>query len=95
LALIAYVVLLGGFSAATVMGVYLLASLNVFGRHWNHAFSSLRLTRYKCFLRLCVGQDGALTVYPIGLAKVPRDRSDPPGNPKLDAHLIEPPIRIT
>ena len=95
LALIAYVVLLGGFSAATVMGVYLLASLNVFGRHWNHAFSSLRLTRYKCFLRLCVGQDGGLTVYPIGLAKVPRDRSDPPGNPKLDAHLIEPPIRIT
>jgi len=95
LGLIAYVAVLGGLSAATAMGVYLLVSLNVFGAHWNHAFSSLRLTRYKCFLRLCIGKDKSLTIYPIGLDKAPRDRSDPPANPKLDPHLIEPPIRIT
>jgi len=95
LGLIAYVVVLGGLSAATVMGIYLLISLNIFGVHWNNAFSSLRLKRYKCFLRLCIGQDKSLTIYPIGLDKAPRDRSDPPANPKLDPHLIEPAIRIT
>ena len=34
------------------MGVYLLISLNVFGRHSEEAFSGLRIEDYKHFLRM-------------------------------------------
>jgi len=55
-----------------IMGVYLLVSLNVFGRHGNEAFSSLRIQDYKNFLRMHF-HDGGLTIYPMGLRKVPRE----------------------
>jgi len=55
-----------------VMGLYLLISLNVLGRHSTEAFSGLAIPDYKLFLRLVVGRDGALTIYPIGLDRVPR-----------------------
>jgi hypothetical protein len=76
------------------MGLYLLVSLNGFGKHWNEAFSSMRIKSYKNFLRLRIAPDGSLTIYPIGLKDVPRDRFDPPRNPPLSPRLIEPPIRI-
>jgi len=85
--------------SATVIGLYLSFCLSVFGVHWGH-FSSLAIQGYKCFLRLHIGADGALTVHPIGLTKVPADRgwpwsrNKPPRNPKLDEHMIEPAIRI-
>lgn len=85
--------------SATVIGLYLSFSLWVFGIHWGH-FSSLAIQGYKSFLRLHIGTDGALTIHPIGLTKVPKDRgwpwsrNEPPRNPALEPHLIEPPIRI-
>ena len=42
-----------------IVGVYLLISLNVFGRHSEEAFSGLRVQDFKHFLRLHVGRDGA------------------------------------
>lgn len=84
--------------SATVIGLYLWACLSIFGIHWGH-FSSLAIQGYKCFLRLHIGADGVLTVYPIGLTNVPNDRgwfwSRKKSEPHvLDSHLIERGIRI-
>ncbi len=92
------------FVGSTVMGVYLLVSLNLFRRHANEAFSSLRIEDYKNFLRLHIDPSGALTIYPIGIRKVPRrwTQVQSPGagapsvvpNAPIEPFLIEPPIRI-
>lgn len=93
--LIVWVGVAGGLIGSTIMGLYLLACLNLTGRHWNEAFSSLRIRHYKNFLRLRIGKDGHLTIYPIGLKHVPKDRSVPPQKkPDLSPILIEPPIHI-
>jgi hypothetical protein len=57
---------------STIMGVYLLVSLNVFGRHSEQAFSALRIEDYKHFLRMHIAADGTLTIYPLKLDRVPR-----------------------
>ena len=41
-----------------IVGIYLLVSVNVFGRHSEEAFSGLRVEDFKNFLRLHVGRDG-------------------------------------
>lgn len=85
----------GGVLSGTVLGLYFLFCLNVLGRHWNEAFSALRVQGHKCFLRLRIQSDGTLKIYPVGLARVPRDdRTDPPRNPPLHPHLIEEPIEV-
>ena len=68
----------------------MLIALNVFRKHPNEAFSSLRIEGYKSFLRMHIAPDGRLDVYPIGLRRVPKDG----GNGPLDPHLIEGPIRV-
>jgi hypothetical protein len=56
---------LGGyFIGPFIMGVYLLVSLNVFNRHSNEAFSSLRIEGWKSFLRFHIDSKGTLTIYP-------------------------------
>jgi hypothetical protein len=87
-----------------LMGVYLLISLNVFGAHWEAA-SSLGIADHKNFLRMRIGKDGSLTIYPIGVRTAPRKwrRVAEPGpgpdfipeDPyKLEPELIEPEIRL-
>jgi hypothetical protein len=84
----------GGILSSTIFGLYLFISLNFFKRHANEAFSSLAIPHYKNFLRLKISRDGSITVYPIGLTTTPRDdQTDPPTNPELKPHLIEPPIK--
>jgi hypothetical protein len=78
-------------AGTTLFGLYLLFNLSVRGRQWDPAFSALRVKDYKSFLRLRIGRDGALTVYPIGLRKVPKGEPTPVA---LAPHLIEPPIVI-
>jgi hypothetical protein len=87
-----------------IMGLYLLVSLNVFGRHGNEAFSSLGIEDWKNFIRLHINGNGDLTIYPIGIKRVPRKwkpRSsgtgpelipDPEDTKATDPELIEPPI---
>ncbi|MGH7165727.1 MAG: hypothetical protein ACREIS_09425 [Nitrospiraceae bacterium] len=80
-----------------IMGVYLLISLNLVGRHSNEAFSSLRIADWKHFLRLKIAANGDLTIYPIGIRRIARDWTDGlpchPQDPKATApELIEDPI---
>jgi len=74
--------------APTIMGFYLWISSMV-RRHWNEAFSSLRVKHHKGFLRLHVDQAGTVTVYPVAIDEVPRR-----GEGELAAKLIERPIRL-
>ena len=95
--------MLGGFVfGPLIMGAYLLLSLNVFGRHGNEAFSSLSIQDWKNFLRLHINENGDLTIYPIGIKRVPRKwtKRRGPGGPALEPddpaatkpELIEAPI---
>jgi hypothetical protein len=86
--------IVGGLVCSTIFGAYLLVSLNGLGRHWNEAFSSLRIADWKCFLRLRISEDGSITVYPIGLRRVPEAACDDTKAPPLRTELIEPPIEI-
>jgi hypothetical protein len=66
-------VFVGGWVVGSVvMGLYLLVSLNVFGRHSEEAFSAMRIQDYKNFLRLHVAADGTLTIHPLCIERVPR-----------------------
>lgn len=82
-------------ASATAFGTYLWFSLAVLKLHANEAFSSIAHRGYKCFLRLRLSGDGKLTIFPIGLTKVPFDRWRRPRNPTLDPHLIEIPIPVS
>jgi hypothetical protein len=62
----------GWVAGSIIMGVYLLISLNVFGRHSNEAFSSLAIKDYKSFLRMHINAAGELTIYPIAIDRVAR-----------------------
>ena len=96
----------GALTGSMIMGLYLLISLNVFGRHSNEAFSSLRIEDFRNFLRLHIDRDGVLKIIPIGIHRVPRQWKPTPGatayDPQLEPddsratapHLIEPPITI-
>lgn len=102
----AFMFLSGGFAGSFLMGLYLLISLNLFGRHSNEAFSSLRIEDYKNFLRLHIAADGSLAIYPIGIERVPRKwkaatsatEFDPQLEPDDAAattpHLIEPKVVV-
>jgi hypothetical protein len=63
---------LGGPVGAFILGVYLFASIRIFGRHGNEAFSSLRIADYKHWLRLRIDASGVLTIYAIAIDRVPR-----------------------
>jgi hypothetical protein len=98
----AVIFVLGFIVGSFIMGLYLLLSLNFFGRHGNEAFSSLGVEDFKNFIRLHINGNGDLTIYPIGLRRVPRKwkartgDTGPelvPDDPKAtDPELIEPPI---
>jgi hypothetical protein len=91
---------------AAIMGLYLLISLNAFGRHNTEAFSSMHIEDFKSWVRFHVASDGALRIYPIGLRRVARKwRAARPedGTPSLlvpddrratAPELIEPPVVI-
>jgi hypothetical protein len=95
----------GYFVGAALLGVYLLISLNGFGRHANEAFSSLKVEDWKHFLRLKIGSDGTLTIFPIGIRRVARKWAEAPhgtsgsqyvpDDPKAtEPELIEDPIIV-
>jgi hypothetical protein len=93
---------LGFVVGSFVMGAYLLLSLNFFGRQGNEAFSSLGVEDWKNFLRLQIDYNGNLTIYPIGIKRVPRNWKPrgqstgpemlPDDSKATEPKLIEPPI---
>ena len=100
----AIIAVLGWIVGSIVMGVYLAISLNFFKRHANEAFSALAIPDWKSFLRLKIDKDGQLTIFPIGIRRVPRKwkATEEPGgsifvpdDPKATApELIEDPIVV-
>jgi hypothetical protein len=68
----AAIFVLGALAGSLLMGVYLLVSLNAFNRHSNEAFSALKSPDWKSFLRMKIDPVGTLTIYPIGIRRVPR-----------------------
>lgn len=89
-----------------IMGAYLVLSLNFFGRHGNEAFSSLGIEDWKNFIRLHIDSSGSLTIYPVGIRRVPRKwrackiengpelEPDPADHRSSGAELIETPIEM-
>ncbi len=61
---------IGGFLGGLIWGVYLYISSYKYDRHYNDAFSSMRIADYKNFLRMHIKGD-ELKVYPVGIEKVP------------------------
>jgi hypothetical protein len=99
-------ILIGGYIIGSfIQGLYLLISINIFGRHFNEAFSTIAVEDWKSFLKLKIDREGDLTIHAIGVRRVPRkwklnesaagativpDRErDPKATPP---ELIEPPI---
>ncbi len=66
------ILIAGWIVGSVIMGIYLLISINVFGRHSNEAFSSLAIEDWKNFLRMKIDPQGNLTLYPVGIRRVPR-----------------------
>ncbi len=62
----------GAVAGSFILGVYLFVSINIFGRHSNEAFSSLRIQDYKHWLRLRIDAAGRLTIFAIAIDRVPR-----------------------
>ncbi|MCY1082696.1 metallophosphoesterase [Archangium lansingense] len=102
----AFFTFLGGFLVGPfIMGLYLMVSVNTFKAHSNEAFISLAVADWKNFLRLRIDKDGQLTVFPVGLERVPRKWKETHASPYAPAYepddpeatpprLIEPPIRV-
>ena len=105
--LIAFLVLLGILGAGVGslgLAAYLWVT-NCLGFHTNEAYAPLRVMDFKHFLRLHVDSEGGLTVFPVGVDRVCRrwklaPSSAPeapwlePTDGDIEAHLIEPPVRI-
>ncbi|MGE0055949.1 MAG: phospholipase D-like domain-containing protein [Hyphomicrobium sp.] len=66
------IVILGGILGGMVWGIYWAITSALFGMHMD-AFSALGIANYKNFLRMSFAPD-RLTIYPVGLAKVPGKR---------------------
>ena len=66
------IIALGGYVVGpTIMGAYLLISMNVFHRHAGE-FSALRCEDHKSWLRVHVGATGDLRIHALGIDVVPR-----------------------
>ena len=100
-------VLIGGLLGGGLFGLYWVL-MSIFGKMHSDSFGALSIAGYKNFLRMRIDKD-KLTIYPIGLDRVPgrkgwraiTDKDDASGhNPlikprrPLRPHLIEMPIEI-
>jgi len=96
--------LMGGVGGTVGMSGYLWAT-NCLGFHGNEGYAPLHHQDLKHFLRLHIGSDGALTVYPIAVDRVGRKWQLCPDAPaqapwfepadrEPEIHLVEKPVRI-
>ncbi|HEX9802569.1 MAG TPA: metallophosphoesterase [Gammaproteobacteria bacterium] len=94
----------GALAGGLLMGLYLLLTNRLLGLNRTAALSSLRVADYKSFLRLHIDERG-LTIYPIGVDRVPKRWRFVPQGPKtapwfepdgkpLTPRLLEAPICI-
>ncbi len=96
---------LGGLLGAQLFAVYLFLMQTLARKHPTHAYSSQRIEDFRSFLRMRFHEDGSLTIYPVGIRRVPRrwryvrqrGAADPwfePTDHPIRCRLIEDPIRI-
>lgn len=84
------IILVAGYVVGPViMGIYLLVSLNVFGRH-SGEFGAIHHEHFKSWLRLHITPEGALTIYPIGIRTVPKRWRDNPARSDASPSLLVP-----
>jgi hypothetical protein len=89
--------LLGALLGGVVWGAYLLVCGGFSGIDANDAFSSIRVPHYKNFLQLRIEPE-RLTIYPLGLKKVPAQRSRRKVRPQrgeVSPSLLEPRTALT
>src|SRR5690606_24661571 len=91
----------GGLVSGIIFGLYLLVSTLLFNAHPTEAFSSMRISGYKNFLRMHITKN-TVTIYPIGVKKVVSDWKNISKDEEkpvfqgtgIDYELIEAPIII-
>ncbi|WP_206442903.1 metallophosphoesterase family protein [Candidatus Protofrankia californiensis] len=66
------VILLGGLAATELLAGYLWLADRLAGVNTNELFAAQGIADYKNLLRLHIGLDGSLTVYPVGVRTVPK-----------------------
>jgi hypothetical protein len=71
LPLLAGMLVAGGLLGGWLFGIYLAVTSRFSGAHTNEVFSAQSLTGFKSFLRMRIGRDGGLTIYPVGIPEVP------------------------
>jgi Calcineurin-like phosphoesterase len=108
LTFVVFIVVIGGLAGASLVGIYFVVSDLLFGWHTNEVFAAQSIVDYRNFLRMKIAENGDLTIYPIGLRKVPlkwrlrldRKKTEPwqpfydPADEVLAPHLIEGPIIV-
>ncbi len=87
----AEMVFVGAIGAGFVWGLYLTVSC-LLNRHCDDAFSSMRVDKYKHFLRMKIEPD-KLTIYPIGLKDVPARKSWRAATPNAD-NIVKGPLYV-
>jgi hypothetical protein len=90
-------------ASAEVMALYLVVAAR-FGVNLNELFAGQGIQGYKGFLRMHIGADGSLTIYPIGIDSVRKNWRATPDAPahapwieprrQIKYELIEPPVRL-
>lgn len=101
------VVAIGGLLGSFVMAAYLYLADALLGFNTNELFAAQRIEDTKCFLRIRVGGDGVVQVYPVAVDRVGRgwrlERNDGPADdgpwfvatdPPTPPRLIEAPITL-
>lgn len=80
----------GSLISGMLFGLYLMASTLIFGSHPTEAYSSLRWTGYKNFLRIHISNAGA-TVYAIGIKAVVKNwkNTSTEDKPRFEGDPIE------
>lgn len=96
--ILAEMLTIGGYLASVLMGTYLMLTNRLLQIHDNEAYSSLKITGYKNFLRMCF-KNGTLTIYPVGVKQTAKwawskDKQQFTTTDKLAPELIEQPIII-
>ncbi len=92
LTLLGPMVLVGGIVAGLIFGLNLYLMCCFANMSHNDAFSAMRLNSYRHFLRIRIAGN-LITVFPIGLDKVPRRRDwqlPPDGGPRAPGPVIVP-----
>lgn len=79
----------GFVSVGILFGLYLIIALNIFGAHVTEAFSSIMVEDWKNFLKLHIDADGNLTIYPLGIERVPKKWVTTQRTPKDGENLMD------